>query len=191
LSKESEHGDRSPAERVAGRARAVYREATALAAGFAADTGVGATDAGALAALDAAAAGPLTASELGRQLGLSSGAVTKLIDRLEGAGMVARRRDTADRRRVYVTLTDKARAVGAARLAPIGARIEAAVAALDDAELETVDRFLGALLHQERAPETTGGPSTSQSSSTSATSPTPRTMPTAVSPASARRSGSA
>jgi hypothetical protein len=63
------------------------------------------------------------------------------------------------------------------------------VAALDDAELETVDRFLAALLDEEPAPGIDAGPA-GQSSSTRATSPTPRTMPSEVSAASTRRSGS-
>jgi DNA-binding MarR family transcriptional regulator len=46
--------------------------------------------------------GPLTAGEIGAHLGLSSGAVTGLVDRLEAAGWVRRERDAADRRRVIV-----------------------------------------------------------------------------------------
>jgi DNA-binding MarR family transcriptional regulator len=49
--------------------------------------------------------GPLTAGEIGRHLGLSSGAVTGLIDRLEAAGWVSRERDPRDRRRVVVHLS--------------------------------------------------------------------------------------
>jgi MarR family transcriptional regulator, organic hydroperoxide resistance regulator len=48
--------------------------------------------------------GPLTAGEIGRHLGLSSGAVTNLIDRLEHGGWVRRQRDADDRRRVYIQL---------------------------------------------------------------------------------------
>jgi DNA-binding MarR family transcriptional regulator len=47
-------------------------------------------------------AGPLTAGEIGAHLGLSSGAVTNLVDRLEDAGWVRRERDPDDRRRVIV-----------------------------------------------------------------------------------------
>lgn len=48
--------------------------------------------------------GPLTAGQIGTHLGLSSGAVTGLIDRLEAAGWVHRERDPRDRRRVFVHL---------------------------------------------------------------------------------------
>jgi DNA-binding transcriptional ArsR family regulator len=46
--------------------------------------------------------GPMTAGRLADESGLSTGAVTFLLDRLEAAGMVKRRRDTDDRRRVWV-----------------------------------------------------------------------------------------
>jgi DNA-binding MarR family transcriptional regulator len=52
--------------------------------------------------------GPMTAGRLADESGLSTGAVTFLLDRLEAAGMVKRRRDTDDRRRVWVELVPAA-----------------------------------------------------------------------------------
>jgi DNA-binding MarR family transcriptional regulator len=52
--------------------------------------------------------GPTTAGQLADESGLSTGAVTFLLDRLELAGMVKRRRDTDDRRRVWVELVPAA-----------------------------------------------------------------------------------
>jgi DNA-binding MarR family transcriptional regulator len=49
--------------------------------------------------------GPITAGEIGVHLGLSSGAVTGLVDRLEASGWVHRERDPRDRRRVIVHLS--------------------------------------------------------------------------------------
>jgi DNA-binding MarR family transcriptional regulator len=46
--------------------------------------------------------GATTAGALARHTGLTTGATTAVIDRLERAGFVRRRRDTADRRRVLV-----------------------------------------------------------------------------------------
>lgn len=46
--------------------------------------------------------GPMTAGELGRKTGLSTGSVTALIDRLEHAGYVKREKDPNDRRRVII-----------------------------------------------------------------------------------------
>jgi MarR family transcriptional regulator, organic hydroperoxide resistance regulator len=48
-------------------------------------------------------AGPLTAGELGQRLGLgTTGAVTRMVDRLERAGYVRREADPRDRRRVII-----------------------------------------------------------------------------------------
>ncbi|KAA6448964.1 MarR family transcriptional regulator [Bacillus atrophaeus] len=46
--------------------------------------------------------GPMTAGELGKKTGLSTGSVTALIDRLEKAGYVIREKDPNDRRRVII-----------------------------------------------------------------------------------------
>jgi DNA-binding MarR family transcriptional regulator len=46
--------------------------------------------------------GPITAGELATRTGLSTGAITGVIDRLEKAGFVRRVRDAGDRRRVIV-----------------------------------------------------------------------------------------
>jgi DNA-binding MarR family transcriptional regulator len=51
--------------------------------------------------------GPLTAGQLAERTGLSSGAMTTAIDRLESAGFARRTRDARDRRRVVVELTEK------------------------------------------------------------------------------------
>jgi DNA-binding MarR family transcriptional regulator len=52
--------------------------------------------------------GPLTAGRLAEESGLTTGAVTFILDRLEEAGMVTRRRDTEDRRRVWVEINPEA-----------------------------------------------------------------------------------
>ena len=53
--------------------------------------------------------GQMTAGELAKESGLSTGAITTLLDRLERAGYVRRVRDDVDRRRVLVELTEEAR----------------------------------------------------------------------------------
>ena len=53
--------------------------------------------------------GPLTAGRLAEESGLTTGAVTFILDRLEEPGMVTRRRDTEDRRRVWVEIVPDAR----------------------------------------------------------------------------------
>jgi DNA-binding MarR family transcriptional regulator len=46
--------------------------------------------------------GPITAGELARRTGLTTGAITGVIDRLEQAGFARRARDSSDRRRVII-----------------------------------------------------------------------------------------
>ncbi len=46
--------------------------------------------------------GPLTAGDIARHTGLTTGAVTGILDRLEKAGLVERFRDASDRRKVFV-----------------------------------------------------------------------------------------
>jgi DNA-binding MarR family transcriptional regulator len=46
--------------------------------------------------------GPITAGELAQRTGLTTGAITGVIDRLEKAGFVRRVRDPGDRRRVII-----------------------------------------------------------------------------------------
>jgi DNA-binding MarR family transcriptional regulator len=48
--------------------------------------------------------GPLSAGRLAEQTGLSTGAMTAALDRLERRGLARRARDTGDRRRVLVEL---------------------------------------------------------------------------------------
>jgi DNA-binding MarR family transcriptional regulator len=51
--------------------------------------------------------GPITAGDLAAESGLTTGAVTAVIDRLEQAGYARRVRDADDRRRVMVEVTDE------------------------------------------------------------------------------------
>lgn len=52
-----------------------------------------------------------TVSELGTELRLDSGTLSPLLKRLEGAGLVVRRRSARDERRVEVGLTEQGRAL--------------------------------------------------------------------------------
>ncbi len=88
--------------------------------------------------------GPLTAGELASLTGLTTGAVTGMIDRLEAAGWVRRGRDPADRRRVIVTLVlsgERLRRVERV-FEPIGRAFDAALDRYTDAELATLLDFL-------------------------------------------------
>jgi DNA-binding MarR family transcriptional regulator len=71
--------------------------------------------------------GPLTAGEIAEAAGLTTGAITGVIDRLEQAGFARRQRDEQDRRKVLVALTPAVER----RIAPLYRPMErAAMAAL-------------------------------------------------------------
>ena len=127
------------------------RRMLALAGDLAAATGLHPSDLAALRALDAAAGDGMAVNALGAHLGLSSGAITALVDRLEHHALVQRTRDPHDRRRVLVTLAPKARAFGAEHLMPLMHAIQQGTAALSDAELAAVQRYLEIVLGQHAA----------------------------------------
>ena len=58
-----------------------------------------------------ALSGPLTVGEAARHFGRAQSAVSELVDRLADDGYLARLRDTRDRRRVLVWLTDAGQAL--------------------------------------------------------------------------------
>lgn len=72
--------------------------------------------------------GALTAGQLAEQTGLTSGAITKVVDRLEKAGFARRERSQADRRQVIIrAVPERAAEMGAvfASLAGIMAEVSA------------------------------------------------------------------
>jgi DNA-binding MarR family transcriptional regulator len=85
--------------------------------------------------------GRLTPGEIATQTGLTSGAVTALLDRLERVGYVRRERDAADRRRIWVELTDKARQRAADVYGPL-AELMTEYNKYSDAELRLITRYL-------------------------------------------------
>lgn len=99
-----------------------------------------------LAVMRADSAGaPLTPGRLGSRLGLSTGATTALVDRLERAGHVRRSRESTDRRQVSLREAENAAGVGGAFFGPLGTRMDAVLQDFDDAELDAAARFLSAM----------------------------------------------
>lgn len=88
--------------------------------------------------------GAITAGELAELTGLTTGAVTGVIDRLEKAGLVRRLPDPQDRRKVIVAPIENAtyRAEGMRFFAPLGAATAALLASYSDAELAIILDFV-------------------------------------------------
>jgi DNA-binding MarR family transcriptional regulator len=86
--------------------------------------------------------GPLTAGRLAEESGLTTGAVTFILDRLEEAGMVTRRRDTEDRRRVWVEIVPQAKDRLADLQQPVAEEMRQVAQRFKADELEVVRDFM-------------------------------------------------
>ena len=86
--------------------------------------------------------GPMTAGQLADAVRLTTGAVTGVLDRLEAAGLVRRIRDTKDRRKVIVEVTDELNRLGAPVYGPLIADAAAAHSVFDADELGLITRFI-------------------------------------------------
>ncbi|HWJ43086.1 MAG TPA: MarR family transcriptional regulator [Solirubrobacterales bacterium] len=103
--------------------------------------GVNRTDLHCLNAIENAAG--LTAGELAAEVGLTSGAVTGVVDRLERAGYARRVPDPADRRRVKIEVTPEFYARAERIWGPLAAEWEASLASgFTAAELARIAEFL-------------------------------------------------
>ena len=86
--------------------------------------------------------GAATAGRLAELMGLTTGAVTRVIDRLEQAGYVRRIPDPADRRRVIVELIPEKMEAVEATMARYGEKSASELDRYSDAELAVINDFL-------------------------------------------------
>ena len=86
--------------------------------------------------------GAMTAGAIANALGLTSGAVTAMIDRLERGSHVQRVRDTVDRRRVIVDVTTESRRRSNDLYKPLAAGIRERLAGYSREERELLYEFL-------------------------------------------------
>jgi DNA-binding MarR family transcriptional regulator len=106
--------------------------------------GIPVTDLHALAAL--LEAGPVGAGRLAELMGMTSGAITRMVDRLERGGYVRRGPDPEDRRRVVVSVVPERVAEIARFYEPMGVEWRGHVDQISDDNL----RFLLGFLRRER-----------------------------------------
>ena len=100
----------------------------------------------------------LTPTQLLRTMMLSSGGMTKRLDRLAAAGLIERRPDPKDRRGILVKLTDRGKAT-IDRLLPIHlANEQRLLASLTPAQQGTLDQLLRLLLGGLEPPPEAGRP---------------------------------
>ena len=99
--------------------------------------------------------GAATAGRLSELMGLSTGAVTRLIDRLEQSGYVRRVPDPADRRRVIVEVVPDKVAAVQATLSRIGQAGAVEIGHYTEAQLALIDDFLSRMAAITREEATT------------------------------------
>jgi DNA-binding MarR family transcriptional regulator len=86
--------------------------------------------------------GPATAADLARQIGLTPGSVSRMIDRLDAAGCIKRISDPHDRRRVLIEPTSGALARITAYYDGLTLRAHEDLAVFQAAELDALLRFI-------------------------------------------------
>src|SRR3954454_19364867 len=86
--------------------------------------------------------GRVTAGRLAELTGLTAGAITGVIDRMEKAGLVRRERDADDRRKVYVAIVPEAMAKVGRFYEPLQKAVTRDWEGYTDAELKLLLRFM-------------------------------------------------
>ncbi|WP_308117496.1 MarR family winged helix-turn-helix transcriptional regulator [Streptomyces anatolicus] len=139
-----ESGTATDLQSFAVQLRRMNGELNRVVQAFAVGQNLHATDVQALSAiLDADE--PMTPGRLRTHLGLTSGAVTACLDRLERAGHIRRSRESQDRRVVHLHYENSARSAARAFFQPLAVATESTRALFDTEELNVVMRFLTAL----------------------------------------------
>ncbi len=108
--------------------------------------GLNATDTRCLEILARSGTTPITAGALTKATGLTTGAVTGILDRLERAGFVKRVRDSNDRRKVFVKLVPRTGSKLTKLYESIGAAMGRLVSRYSTSELQLIESFLDANL---------------------------------------------
>ena len=85
--------------------------------------------------------GRVTAGRLAEVTGLTTGAITGVVDRLEKAGLVRRERDAADRRKVFIATVPESVARIGRFYVPMQAAMQKLWSTYSDAELQLLLRF--------------------------------------------------
>lgn len=96
--------------------------------------------------------GPITAGELAKITGLSTGTVTSLVDRLEKAGIVKRESDQNDRRRVVIVPIKEKQEQIKSHYVSLGEVTKKECASYSEEEMELIIGFMTkaiAILEQE------------------------------------------
>src|SRR5258705_9850490 len=86
--------------------------------------------------------GRMTAGRLAELTGLTTGAITGVVDRMEKAGLVCRERDESDRRKVFIAIVPEAVAKIGRLYEPLQKAVTRDWEGYTDAELKLLVRFM-------------------------------------------------
>jgi DNA-binding MarR family transcriptional regulator len=88
--------------------------------------------------------GEVTAGQLATEVGLTTGAVTAMVDRLETAGLLVRKNDPNDRRKVLIAMTGEAKQITVEIYGQMAQATTPFVSQLSDGDLFTLISFFDA-----------------------------------------------
>jgi DNA-binding MarR family transcriptional regulator len=115
--------------------------------------GINATDGRCLDVIDRR--GRISAGRLATEAGLTSGAITAVLDRLEARGFVRRLPDPGDRRRILVEITEEPRRLAQRLYGPLHEMTDGWIERRSEEELRLLVEFnrLGSEVNERRAAE--------------------------------------
>lgn len=95
--------------------------------------------------------GPITAGELAKITGLTTGSVTTLVDRLEQAGLVKREKDPNDRRRVIIVPIKDKKPQILQHFLPLNQAMNEMCSQYSESELALINEFIAktSVLHEK------------------------------------------
>lgn len=102
--------------------------------------------------------GPVSAGELARAISVSQATITGVLDRLERPGLILRRRDPRDRRRVVVELTAAGEEAVQDSPPPLHERFMWRLAELPERERREIDRTLRKIVAMMEAEDVEAAP---------------------------------
>ena len=102
--------------------------------------------------------GPLTVSELGKRVSLGQSTVVGILDRLEKKDMIRRDRDTADRRKVFVSATELGKAAISQSPSPLQDKLADELSKLSELEQSTIALSLEHICEMMEAQDIEAGP---------------------------------
>ncbi|WP_069167433.1 MarR family winged helix-turn-helix transcriptional regulator [Nocardia altamirensis] len=97
------------------------------------------------------AGSPITPGQLGKLMGMTSAAVTYLVERMIESGHLRRVIDTNDRRRVILYHDERGSTAAHEFFIPVGTRTRAAMVEFPDADLRATHRVLSSVIAALRA----------------------------------------